>query len=258
MVRVAYCFYGQPRVLEEGYKIFQSFVSRHSDVQFDVFYHTWHAKKGIYEASPWRSFGTQELIIAENAIDRLNDLYKPIQYKVDEPKRFDISQIETSALYTFVMEQIHTNNNRQKVNNLNNILSMFYSIQQVRDILQQHVSKTNTSYDYVILSRFDFLKEVKLNIATLMNHRLYVNDGGYRTKVFCAYYVCDYNIFLNFANIFNNLPVIMNNRELLTHFRALNGIECCINGEELMSLNYISYYGHYENVIFTPLIPNFI
>ena len=42
MVRVAYCFYGQPRRVEEGYTTVESLIRRHPDVQFDFFYHTWY------------------------------------------------------------------------------------------------------------------------------------------------------------------------------------------------------------------------
>ena len=38
MVKIAYCLYGQPRNLEEGYKTISKFVENY-DVDF--YYHTW-------------------------------------------------------------------------------------------------------------------------------------------------------------------------------------------------------------------------
>jgi hypothetical protein len=253
MVRVAYCFYGQPRRVEDGYTIVQSLMSHHPDVQFDFFYHTWYDdSKSIqeYEASPWRHLGAKDLSINSGVLDRINTLYLPTSSAYSAPIQFDLSGITESLLYTKTASY--------KLPNINNFLSQLYSIQQVRNTVYDYVQKTNTSYEFVVLSRFDFLNHISINFHTLDTNKMYVSNLIAGRKLFCNYAIYNYSTFLNHANIYDNLKNLINNQDLCTLFKAITGTECHLNPEEIKLMNYLYYYTDYTNIEFTDLIPNFI
>jgi len=255
MIRVAYCFYGQPRKIEEGFAIVQKFMNNNPDILIDFFYHTWFIKNPSgkpYDASPWRQFDRDELLIQPDSIERLNELYRPCGYQVDEPIQFDLTkeQLHESILYKITPGLY--------IQNLNNTLSQLYSMQQVRGILQQYVNDTGTTYQYVILSRFDFRKEVEIRMNCLTETRLYVSNLQENIKCFCAHYISNYDIFLNISNVFDNLTNLINNTELLDIFKQHNGIDSNLNVETIIAMNYLFYYKHYAQVEFTHLIPNFV
>ncbi|NDB85510.1 MAG: hypothetical protein EB127_22830, partial [Alphaproteobacteria bacterium] len=228
MVRVAYCFYGQPRRLEEGYTTVQSLMSRHSDVQFDFFYHTWYdSSKSIqkYEASPWRHLGTKDLTIGSDILNRINTLYVPKSSVYSPPIEFDLSGVKESLLYK--------NTKSYKLPNINNVLSQLYSIQQVRNAVFDYVQKTNIAYDFVVLSRFDFLRPITINFHTLDNTKMFVSDQIANRKLFCNYAISNYSTFLNHANIYNNLNNLLNNYEVCALFKAITLTECHLNPEEI-------------------------
>jgi hypothetical protein len=255
MIRIAYCLYGQPRRIEEGFAIVQKFQQDNPDVQIDFFYHTWfipNTSNRLYEASPWRPLGRDDLLIRPDAIEKLNSMYMPKAYQVDEPIQFDktITQLYDSILYK------HTPTSY--ITNLNNVLSQIYSMQQVRKVLQNYSKETGTTYQYVILSRFDFLKEIKIRINSLRNDILYVSNTTEKHKCLGAFYLSNYDIFLNVANVFDNLPNIVNNTELMQLIKGLHIFECNLNAENIITTNYLFYYRNHRNIEFTHLIPNFV
>lgn len=254
MVHVAYCFYGQPRRLEEGYTVVQSLISRHPDIQFDFFYHTWYdSTKSVqeYEASPWRHLGAKDLSVSSDVLDRIHKLYLPKSSAYSVPIQFELSTIKESLLY---MKTIEPN----KVVNINNFLSQLYSIQQVRNVVFEYVQKTNTAYDFVVLSRFDFLNPISINFHTLDTNKMYVSNIFESRKVFCNYAIYNYTTFLNHANIYDNLCNLINNQELCIVFRTITNTECHLNPEEIKLMNYLYYYTDNKNIEYTNLIPNFI
>ena len=102
-MKVAFCLYGQPRMLDEGYKYIQAFMNNNKDVEFDFFYHTWYIKTTddtplYYESAPWRNISINELIIKKDIINRINELYKPKVSCYDPPMHFD-SIINPSIIY---------------------------------------------------------------------------------------------------------------------------------------------------------------
>jgi len=253
MVRIAYCFYGQPRKLEEGYKPVESLISRHPDIQFDFFYHTWYdSSKSIqeYVASPWRHLGAKELSISSDVLGRLHELYVPKASTYSAPIQFDLSGVNKSLLYT--------NTESRKLSNINNLFSQLYSIQQVRNTVFDYVQTTNTVYDFIVLSRFDFLNPISINFHTLRTDKLYVSDTLATKKLYCNYAISNYATFLHHANIYDNLKNLINNQELCHLFRTITQSECHLNPEELKLANYLYYYSNYTNIEFTNQISNFI
>jgi len=251
-MKIAYCFYGQPRKLEEGYAIVQQFISLNPTAEIDFFYHTWFIKGTTdyqYEAAPWRQLSKEELTIRPNAIDILQTYYNPKAFAIDEPMQFDISSIKESILYKKTPEQ--------QTRNINNNLSKYYSIQQVRSVLETYVKNTNTRYEYVVLNRFDFLKPIRIQMDQLEMDRLYVSDVLKNRKLFCNCCISDYDRFLKIANVFETLKEIMNNDLLISQFKLYTRGECIFNAEEINAVQYMYYYTTHDTIIYTPLIPDF-
>jgi len=254
-MKVAYCFYGQPRRIDEGFAIVEKFMKKNPDIHIDFFYHTWFSKDistNVYDASPWRGLDTNDLLIQPDSINKLNTLYAPKAYQVDEPKKFNstIESIKESILYKITPDKY--------IQNLNNTLSQLYSIQQACNVLQTYIQNSGIQYDYIILSRFDFRKEIEIQLHMLTNTMLYLSNIQESIKHFGAYYISNYEIFLNITNTFDNLINLINNTELITVFSQLTGISANLNVEQIISMNYLFFYKNYENINFTPLIPNFI
>jgi len=251
-MKIAYCFYGQPRKLEEGYTIVQQFISLNPTATIDFFYHTWFLKGATnyqYEASPWRNLSKEELTIRPDIIDTIHTLYQPKAFKIDEPTQFNISTIKESILYKKTPEQ--------QTRNIHNTLSQFYSIQQVRSVLETYVKTTQTKYDYVVLNRFDFLKPICIQVDLLQTDRLYVSDVLKNRKLFCNCYISDYDRFLKIANVFETIKEFMNNDLLIHQFKVYTRGESIFNVEEINAINYMYYYTTYDTIVYTPLIPDF-
>lgn len=253
MISVAYCFYGQPRKVNDGFKIVQEFVKSNPEANIDFFYHTWFAKSEspiYYETSPWRNIEKNSLQIDQTIIEDINALYNPKAFQIDPPTYLPNEYLKDSLLFN------KTSNIKR--NNINNTLSQKYSYQRVRQVLEKYVNENNKHYDFIILSRFDFLNTINIKIRNLCAGKLYVSNTTEQYKAFCNLYVSDYEIFLKITNVYDNLSKICNDQKLIDKYERLSAIECSLNAEELISLNYLYYYDDYKDVEFSPLIPNFI
>lgn len=141
-MKIAICFYGQPRLYKQGYKIIKEFIDYNNEYNFDIFFHTWYDENLVgqyYQCAPWRNIPQNELLIEKNIIDNLIELYKPKKYLYESPKIFDIYNIKSSKMY-------NESSNEIKIN-ANNTLSNIYSKYIVSKILQDYVSETNKKYD---------------------------------------------------------------------------------------------------------------
>jgi hypothetical protein len=255
-MKVAFCLYGQPRMLDEGYKYIQAFMNNNKDVEFDFFYHTWYIKTTddtplYYESAPWRNISINELIIKKDIINRINELYKPKVSCYDPPMHFD-SIINPSIIY----ENTKKFDNIQY--NISNSLSLCYSCQKVRNILLDWIKKTNIQYDFVIASRFDFLNYIHIILNTLDSSKLYtplLAPNRYYIPG-AVFYITNIDIFSNLFNTYDNIDNIKNNTEIFDQMNDLKEI-FVINGENIMTANFLYYYKNFDNVIQTSLIPNF-
>ena len=257
-MKVAFCLYGQPRRFEEGYKYINEFINNNTDIEFDFFYHTWYIdpnddKPLYYESAPWRNISSNELIIKKDIINRINELYKPKSNNYDPPMRFD-SFINPSIIY----ENTIKIGNIQCTNNISNSLSLCYSCQKVRNILLDWIKKTNIQYDFVITSRFDFLNEIKIDLHKLDSTKLYMPliEPNRSYIPGAVLYVTNIYIFSKLFNTYENVDNIKNNIEILNQMINLKEL-FAINGENIMTANFLYYYKNFDNVIQTNLIPNF-
>jgi hypothetical protein len=258
-MKVAFCLYGQPRMLEEGYKYIQEFINLNKNVEFDFFYHTWYIEPSdntpvYYDGAPWRNTPSNELIIKKNIINRINELYKPKAGYYESPRYFDNSIVSPSLIY----EKTINTCSEKVINNISNTLSCIYTCQKVRDILFDWIKKNNIKYDFVISSRFDFLNNVNINLHTLDSSKLYTSSMHTPRDIIAGanFYILNVDIFLNFFNMYDNIDMLKNNESMFNEMIFFKEV-LIINVEQLITANYLYYYKNFENIIKTNLIPNF-
>lgn len=247
-MRVALCFYGQPRDIEDGYKNISKFMIENSNVQFDVFYHTWFSKKSnVYEASKHREISEKTLIQDNQVIEKINSLYNPVKRLVEEPIVFDTSFIKNTISYP---------SHPYKQSNLNNVFSQFHSRGKCRDLLNDHIKDTNQKYDIVISSRFDFYNPININLETLDSARIHVCALHFPRKIIPdAFMIMPTQMYLNVFNVYHNFDKILDNHELANIVKQ-GGENLEFNPEELIT-SMIYYYDYSEQVFFNHQMPFF-
>ena len=140
-MRVAVCFSGQPRFLEEGHKtIYRNLIK---PFNADVFVHTWFDKDKIgqhYDGSLWNFQQTD--IIKPDTDKKILDLYKPIKYVIEPQREFKYNS-------SFYEEKL------SKGQSIYASHSMFYSLKQSNNLKRKFESENNFKYDCVVRARFD-------------------------------------------------------------------------------------------------------
>lgn len=219
-MKVALCLYGQPRVYREGYNSLKKLIDTHS---LDVFCHFWYSEKHEpYTGPPWRKINNQPLKKPEDLLS----LYKPIKWLHEEPREF---KVDTSTVGF----------QKSRGVNASNILSQIHSRQSVRDILLDYCKESNTTYDYVIVTRYDILiTKLPENIfafannilvpGTHLNRPLAVNDnfGVYRFEDFSKVF----NFRERLDRLLTNGPGCI---EEISAFKSMDDYRSIIGGTKL-------------------------
>ena len=252
MVKIAYCLYGQPRNLEEGYKTISKFVENY-DVDF--YYHTWVLENNndLYEHSGHRHININEIKYDENIIEKINSLYKPNAYLAELSKSFnDIIDDEFMNSIAYKNTNIYDRNN----NRISNTLSNFYSKQQVRNLFYDKITKENREYDFVITSRFDMLKYNNVNLDMIDNKKNYFSDIHLPRYIFSDHILLlGVDNFLKLYDVYDNLHNLINNEELNKIIDNYNE-KLVIVPEQLLFANYLFHFKNLDNVIYINF-PNF-
>lgn len=232
-MKIAYCLYGQPRKLYEGYQNISTFTKKYN---VDFYYHTWYDESiEYYDASPWRNISQKELKVKKDTIKHINNLYKPVAYLYDKPISFDISKY-----------------NYEK--NFENILSQLYSRNKVRNLLKN----SGINYDLVIMSRFDFLRNIGIDLNNIDINKTYVSNLHYPRKILPDnFFVMNYENFIKMFDIYEKLSEIIDNDDVKIKMKEYDE-KCILNLEEIILMKYIYEFNNVENVVYTNLIPNFI
>lgn len=258
LLRVAICFYGQPRRAKEGFETFKKLMNEpyHSNIIFDIFFHTWimHANPGekiSYAGSTYRTLTKENTEVNSDILEQLVSMYKPIGFDASTPITFKKDAYENTLLYN--------NTKESSKNNLNNLLSQSYSRQKVRDILASYIRATGAHYDFVVGSRFDFLNAIGINFNTLEPANLHVSSSQRPRHIIPDnFMLCNQAMFLKIFNIFNNLHNIVNNKELEENFlKVCKGESFIFNPEEIFLINYIYYFKDTKLIEYHTEIPDF-
>jgi len=254
MVRIAYCLYGQPRNFTEGYKNIKKFVEKH-DVDF--YYHTWTLpnENTYYSHSEWRNIPKEELKYDKDLIAKINSLYNPKAYLFEEAKVFDMEKNND-----FVNSIAYSNTDKiNKGIKISHTISHIYSRQQVRNLLYNTLQKENIEYDFVISSRFDFLKEINVNIDlnNINNEKIYVSNIHKPRAIFSdSIILLSVENFFKLFNIYDNLHNLINNKTLATLITN-NNDKLVLVSEGLMFANYLYYFNDIKTLEYVNF-PNFI
>lgn len=251
-MRIAYCLYGQPRDYKKGYETINSFISKQKNLIIDFFYHTWLIEPDdIYNVSPWRDIDSKTLVYQENVIDNLKKLYQPISSHTEKAiKKFDTTLYEN----TLAFKNTH---NSKKLANIDNILSQMYSRTKVRNLLNEYIATTGTNYQCVIMSRFDYNKDVTINLNNIDLSKVHVSYQCYpRAIIPDNFIISPTDVFLDWFNIFDNLTTLLNDQYIFD-LMQLHKENLEINSEELILANYLFYNNDVKNIEYSYQIPCF-
>jgi hypothetical protein len=241
-MRIAYCFYGQPRQYKEGYKHISKFLENYN---VDFFFHVWHSEKIKYfDYATW-AIGNPlvDCKIDLNAITNLISYYKPIDYIVEEPIKFEVPKwIYESNAYK------NSSDDLLKSVNVNNLLSQLYSREKVKNLFQKYQS----NYDIVISSRFDFLKDININLNEIDYLKFYVSDFHNPRYIFPDnFFICNPTMYCKISSMYSNLQHLVN----IDYKMYDESIKLLI--EPVLFFNF--FYSGYtiDDVIYSHDIPNY-
>lgn len=168
MVRVAICFSGQPRYLEETLNNFkEKFLEPNKKHQVDIFAHFWWEDNYVGDVISRGS----NVCYTKNMRDYFIKEYNPINIecspymKVDFPQDYEKKQHCKNMPYKDV--QLCYYNGK----------SMFYSIKKSLQLAFEHANKENKEYDLYIRVRSDVIYDNHLNFENFIDDYLYVIDG---------------------------------------------------------------------------------
>jgi hypothetical protein len=164
------------------------------------------------------------------------NLYKPKKYIFEPPKKFLLEEF-TGANFELIKPQ--------------NVLSMFYSIEQANNLKKEYEKENNFVYDIVIRSRTDIiLQNFNLDLNTLDNKIYYY---GLNQFMFNNIAICNDQFAIGsseYMNIYSSLyslleyywktykpPSMVGERILTTHlYYSKVPIKCCKDTEMYVNI----------------------
>ncbi len=255
-MKVAWCLYGQPRDYEEGYKNIMNYIKQ-EEIECDFFFHAWYNNNNnIISLSPWakerntRLSKSNNIIITNETINDVIKLYEPKKYFTENEKIFSFN--ESSILYNQTLNK----------DNINNILSCLYSTENSIKILNNYIKESNTKYDIIFVSRFDFLKPINIKSKLIDRNSIYSSNIHtiYNRMLICPALLCgNYEKMQKLiGSIYSNLSYIKNNIEIDLFLKKKSNTKLYINHEEIIMAMFFYNNLSINDVIFTPDIPNFV
>ena len=158
-MKIALCVSGQPRNLEECYPFIKEAVMQDHDI--DVFSHIWWDESYQGKTYMWHSTARFE---NKNLADIFLDLYKPVSYKIEKQKEFDLSFCK---MHNYGLVDSSTPEKSSQImtpGSLFCVMSQTYSILQA-DLLRQSFDK---EYDLVIRIRTDLYFKASIDFSSVM------------------------------------------------------------------------------------------
>lgn len=242
-MKIAICLYGQPRDYKHGYDCITNLIRANNENTYDIFFHCWIGDENTkYECSPWRTIDEKSLFIG-NTTYLKNDilqLYNPITYLYENPldKNSDTILMEIE----YIKESIsYVNSCTPTKNNIYNTLSQIYSRNKVKDLFENYITNTNTTYDMVISTRFDGHDfPMNINISKYAATNKIYTSPMHRPRAIIAdnFLIIPPEIYINWFDLYKNIKNIINNTEIEL---KLNNIHetLIFNMEELLLSNYL-------------------
>ena len=203
-MKVALLLYGQARNIENMNVIKSHREHIINKYDTDVFCHTWHSKDNTYSIDK-RVNSSGIIKISGNILDIITNEYKPIAFIHEEPldnpletsykyneSDLDIQKFKSdydlklarlfTRLYSIkkgTFEFKHVNGEKY----ISNVFSQMYSINKVSKLFNEYCKSNNSNYDFVIITRYDFildkftsLKELDKQFYYIPTHHKYFPD----------------------------------------------------------------------------------
>lgn len=140
MTRIALCYSGRPRSIQECYDNHKEYFRLGQD-NVDVFAHLWFDEDLVGSRFP--SSVNQGVWPDAEIKEWINENWKPKKVKYEKPRVFD-------QMYNDIWQpkwpHCHPKDNQ---------ISMFYGIEQVMNLKKEYEEENNFKYDYVIRMRSD-------------------------------------------------------------------------------------------------------
>lgn len=175
-MRVALCFYGQPRFINNPYTWLSHKLFIIDRYKTDIYAHTWISNKSVsLNYSDWvyeRGIQIIDQVEADNSSNIILKKYPMVNYIFEEPREFHLLEESKNAVVAKEAERLKNPNqiSYYSLNNENNILSQLYSISKVIQLIK------NKDYDWVVLSRYDNYITNFPSLYNLDNNFLYLDD----------------------------------------------------------------------------------
>lgn len=169
-MKIALCLFGQPRYVTNN-KIFEHHKKAiYSQGDVDVFTHCWFDKEvGVFSQSDWSY--SKNLNVVENTIEIIESRYSP-KRKIFEPQRDFTPTVHVRNIVDSLRDQRF---NSEK--NIFNVYSQLFSIHKCIEIFQNFCEETNTTYDFLVLTRYDVMLWSFPTLSNLERGKYYI--GGY-------------------------------------------------------------------------------
>lgn len=165
-MKIALCFSGQPRDIDIIYPYIKQSILDKNDV--DVFVHTWWDPNNLSHNSviPDRVHKT----FSVDAIDKINNLYKPKRILTEAPKVWNEKYQITEKQLTEGPSWVHDVDGGVEVGkkylcSMTN--SMFYSIMMSNLLKEQYSIENNIEYDFIVRCRFDFSPHIDIDFKSI-------------------------------------------------------------------------------------------
>lgn len=180
MKKIALCFSGQPRFIDESYSFIKNNIIQDNVV--DVFAHLWFDDELIDRPYKYGGNGLwKDQRIAPDAIENFKNKYIPVMLKTEVSKKFKIEHLEQTYYPSLLRYKKGAINNSLEPNfikrDINNIFSYYYSLNQVCLLKQEYEYHNNFKYDVVVKVRTDALIKTKLNYTPIEKNVLYYSDN---------------------------------------------------------------------------------
>ena len=247
-MRIAVILSGQPRDYMTGYKNIKEFLSK-QNADVDFFYHCWTLEKGSkYEYPAWSKATQNDIAFKDNIENTLEELYKPVSNEYERQiSNFDTSLCIESLAYENMFQNtiLHP---IEKLKKLNSTLSQMYSRNKAGNLLKNHIDKTGTHYDCVLMTRFDITISPDIYLSSLDLSKTYVSGRFSPRTIFVDnFIIAPTEVILNILNLYNDLVDIVNNEPLSNTLKGLGEL-LQLNSEELTFAKYILHYNNVDNV----------
>lgn len=175
-MRAAICFSGQPRFINECAPHILKNVVR--DMHVDVFAHFWFDES--LQTEPYKfggSGGWEKQRISPTAIDDFIKYFNPVEIITESDRKFKDTNLVNGYLPTLLRYKPGGLNNPLEPNfperDIKNIISYYYSLNQVVILKKRYEQKNDFKYDVVIKMRSDAYPTQTIDFSNFDLNTLY-------------------------------------------------------------------------------------